>query len=352
MIKTARHARGLTLADLAGKTGIDKGMLSKIETGLARINTDHIKAISSNLNYPLNFFYVCSTEGRYSDFFYRKRVKMPVKEKEKIDAQIDVLRIMYERLLNLADIPEPKIMNMAPSGALTPERIAEIARDFYKIGKGPIQNLINIIEKHGIAVLYLDTDSEQFDGVTAYSDNGYPMIVLNKNKPNDRKRFTLAHELGHMIMHFPYRFNPNFYDKMENEKDDVFEREADRFASEFLLPASDVFQSLQHITYGRLGLLKEYWNVSKSALIRRAKTLNCINATRYSSLMIELSRNGERKNETGEVNLDTPQLFRKLIEAGMLDLTEYDLAEYTCVAHDDLKQQNILYSSGKLKIVV
>lgn len=352
MIKIARHSRGMTLSDLTNNTAINKAILSKIEAGITTPSKEEMGKLSAALNYPLNFFGLQFTETRYSDFFYRKRLTMPAKEKEVIDAQIEVLKVMYDRLLSLADVPPFRVLTLSNQKGLSPEAIACMARDYYKIGAGPILNMVNILEKHGIAILYLDTDSEKFDGVTTYTDKGNPIIVINKNRPNDRKRFTIAHELGHIIMHFPFRFDNDFYERMKSEKDNVYENEADRFASEFLMPSSDIFQDLQGLTYSKLALLKQYWNVSKASIVRKAKTLKCIDEKKYSFLMIELSRNGERKTETGGISFDDPQMLRKLIDVNSGQLTELDLADYLYISPEDLSEQKAVHNGRKLRISI
>lgn len=352
MIKMARHTRGMTLTDLSSACGIDTAMLSKIETGLVQATDNQLQKVASAVNYPLSFFSLQFSEARYSDFFYRKRVTMPAKEKDKIDAQIDVLRIVYERLVSLCETPQLRVFNISNQKGISPETIAVMAREYYKIEKGPILNLVSKLERNGIAIFYLDTDSEKFDGVTAYTERGLPFIVINKNKPNDRKRFTIAHELGHIIMHFPFRFQNDFYDRIKDERDDIYETEADRFASEFLMPTSDIFQDLQGLTYSKLGLLKQYWNVSKASIVRKAKTLKCIDDKKYQFLMVELSRNGERKIETGGISFDDPQVFRKMIDINSNELTDEQLASFLYISQEDLNEQKAVHSGRKLRITL
>lgn len=351
MVKLARLARGKTLDILSKDTKIDKALLSKMESALLMPSDTQISQIATALDFPISFFSEDISEARYSDFFYRKRVTMPVKEKDSIDAQIDIIRYRYDRLTEQVDIPETKIFTFPVDKGFTPENIANMAREYYEIGKGPVLNLIGKLEKNGIGVVYLDTESERFDGLTTYTQKGYPVIILNKSKSNDRKRFTLCHELGHIIMHFPFRFKSDFYERIKDSKDNIFEAEADRFASEFLMPSTEVFNDLQRLTYGKLSLLKQYWNVSKASIVYKAKSLGVIDQSRYSSLMIELSRNGERKNEIGGITIDEPKMLTKLFDYYRdINYTDEQVCQLLKMSPYDLDAMRKLHNGNKLRI--
>lgn len=354
MITLAREAKGYTISELSEITKINKSTLSRIEMNMHIISDKHIEEIAKVLDFPINFFYLEVVPQHINDFFYRKRVTMKVKEKSKIDAQNQILRIVYDRLLSMVDIPETKIPNIMPKQSLTPEDIAIMARDFYGIDKGPLKNIINILEKNGIAVILLDSDSELFDGVTLYTDKGNLLIIINNNMSNDRKRFTLAHELGHQIMHLPFRHENELYDKLETKSHDIFEQEANRFAAEFLMPKSDIINDLQYLTYKRLGMLKLYWQVSKRALVYRAKALGCISDVKYKTLMIELSRNGERTNESIEVEIDDPKIFKKLFEVHKSEFhySNEDLSKALLVSENYINDIQRTHQIKQFKIVV
>jgi Zn-dependent peptidase ImmA (M78 family) len=138
-----------------------------------------------------------------------------------------------------------------------------------------------------------------------------PIRFVNKGMPNDRKRFTLGHELGHIVMHL--RFNLE-------EDDKTVESQADEFSSEFNMPLLDCINDISGLRLSDLGSLKSYWMMSKSAIIRRALTAKVITAERYKYFMIELSRMGERKNERGLVALDTPTLSKQIIDLHINEL--------------------------------
>lgn len=132
--------------------------------------------------------------------------------------------------------------------------------------------------------------------------------------PNDRKRFSLAHELAHQIMHLPFRYDFEIYERLQTDPES-FEKEADQFASEFLIPTSECRNELINLTYQKLSQLKLYWNISKRAIVYKAKSIGAITDERYKSLMIELSRRGERVKESFDVEIDEPRIFSEILKA-------------------------------------
>ena len=133
-----------------------------------------------------------------------------------------------------------------------------------------------------------------------------PVFHLNRDLPPDRWRWTLAHEIGHMVMHIEAG-NP----------DKEAEEQAHQFAAEFLCPAHQIEPQLRRLNIGRLAPLKMQWKISMSALVKRAKDLGTIDAKQYKSLMVQLSQQGYRTREP--VNLDPPVERPSLL---------FDLAQY------------------------
>jgi len=353
MLTLAREARGLTQTELSKRTKTDQGNLSKIEQGLLKPTKEIIEKYAESLSFPESFFYQEENKTPISDFFYRKRLSISAKEKIRLEAQIDILRLLYDKLLKSVDIPAARFPSLGINNNFSPSDIAGLAREFYSIGRGPLKTLISVLERNGIAVIYIDVNSAKFDGMTVYTDSNYPLIILNKNMPNDRKRFTIAHELGHQIMHLPFRFEFDLYDRI-NKDPNTLEKEADMFASEFLLPEKDCRNELFNLSYQKLSDMKLYWKVSKKAIIYKAKTLGCIDERKYQNLLIELSKRGERVKESFDVDLEEPKIFNQIFLSFTKELgySNQQLAEYLCISESDLVRVKTLASSSKLKIAI
>lgn len=180
-------------------------------------------------------------------------------------------------------------------------------------------NIVTLLERNGVVVIFIDLESaDKFDGLTMFTNKQVPVIWLNKKMPNDRKRFSLAHELGHLVMHL----RSQDLDKPEVDK----EREANEFASEFLMPKELCKMDFFNLRYNDLALRKVYWKVSKAAIIYRARELNCISESTKRYLFITLGRNGERKQESVEVSIDSPKIVYKMTKLH-LDELEYSMEE-------------------------
>ncbi len=314
MITLARELRGCTQASLAQAMGAFTQIeLSSLETGRTEITDDHIRSISKALNLPVHFFRKEDPiVKRISKFYYRKRSTLPAKEQNSIEAKIKVLRRMLLELLKEVEVDFKALPKWAIKHNSSPEEIAEKTRLYFNLDEGPVENPVSLLEQLGIPVIFLNSSSEKFSGMTVQTDVNLPIIFLNKNLPNDHKRFTLAHELGHLIMHIPFSNDPEFMSSLEDL--DEVEKQADRFAGAFLMPAKEIKRQMtQSLTYSRLTEFKLYWKVSKQSVIYRAKDLNIITPQKFTNLFVELSRNGERKREALDVPIDEPRLFKEMI---------------------------------------
>lgn len=305
MLAIARESRGLTQNQLVEKVpNLNQGNYSKMEKGLLSVPKETLLNIASVLDYQESFFYKKAVNTNISSFYYRKRVSMLKKDIAVLESKLDIIRIMIDDLLESVDIPEFKMPQYEVTDDLSPSDIAIKIREFLKLPRGPIANLVETLEAAGIIIYFFKTDATKFDGITLITDKGQPIIFINDALPNDRKIFTIAHELGHLVMHIPFSPLPDGRDE---------EKETKEFAGEFLMPYLDCRNDLMDLRYSRLGILKSYWKVSKAAIVYRAKDIHGITNERYTNLNIELSKNGEKKRETGFVDISEPKLITLIV---------------------------------------
>lgn len=322
MLTLAREARGFTQGELVEKIpNLSQGNYSRMEKGLLGVPEETLIKLSSVLEFPQSFFYKKGTAVNNVEYFYRKRVSTPKKELNKLEANFDLIRLWFEDLLSEVEIGDFKFPELKVEGNNTPEVVARKVKAAVGVPAGPIIYLISTLEKNGIIVHFLQNAPEKFDGTTIISKSGQKIIVVNSDIPNDRKRFTIAHELGHCIMHIPFSSDLDPYSDIELE--------ANQFASEFLMPAIEIKHDLINLKYKNLADLKNYWRVSKVALIKRAHTLGLINQSRYTTFMIEISRAGERKVENQDIDLDEPRILQLILNAMIeqLDYTRESISE-------------------------
>lgn len=346
-IKTARESRGLTQSKLSKLIGVTQATLSRFEKGALDVAPDTVTKIAQALNYPESFFGRDIRMAGETSLFYRKKASMTVKNLSILESKISILSKSIDELMDSIDIPELRIPAVEPSADNSPQEIAYKIRSYLSVPAGPIDNIVSLLEKNGVIVMFLDLeDMDKFDGMTMFTENQAPVIWINKNSPNDRKRYNLAHELGHLVMHLR---------SDDLEKDDKLkEIEANQFAGEFLMPASQCKEDFFNLKYKDLGLKKFYWKVSKAAIIYRAKELKCISEETATYLYVTLGRNGERIKETGQVPIDSPKIVSKMYDLHVNELkySEQEMTDITGLMPSDIRSELLNESNNVISIKI
>lgn len=321
MIIIARESRGLLQSELAVRLKVSQGKLSKIEGGVVPPSEEFVEAVSAELSYPRAFFEQTSaSHGLGTEAYhqlYRRRQALPMKALRRIEAQVNIALMHTAKMLASvqlqADRVVPRLELEEFDGDV--ERIAAMVRAAWLLPGGPIDNLIEALERAGVLVVPFDFGTDQVDATSLRIPELPPVIFFNRGMPTDRCRFSLAHELGHLVMH---SIVPSA----------SMEEEADRFAAEFLMPARDIAPQLTKFTIARAAQLKPYWKVSMGALLVRAKTLNKISPSQSQRLWMTMSAAGYRTREPRELDLpaERPSVHRELVEFHLRDLG-YSLPE-------------------------
>ncbi|MES2654939.1 MAG: XRE family transcriptional regulator [Bacteroidota bacterium] len=349
MLTLARELAGLTQVELVNRIpGLNQGNYSKMEKGLLNISDELLAKISYELNLPKSFFSRPTPNTDLNAVYYRKKQSISIKELGSFRAQTKVFSMNIDDLLTSIEIPAFELPKMKVTENLSADEIAHRIRVFMQLPSGPIENIIRRFESKGIIVHFINNAPEGFDGIAILTNNNQPVILVNNDLPNDRKRFTLAHELGHLVMHL------RFSDITDDHK--TIEKQANLFASEFLMPLDEIRNDLNRLTYGKLGLLKSFWKVSKASIIYKALQSEFIDDTKATNLRIELSRNGERKNEKIFIEIDTPILIQKIIDAHLNDLnySKQEIIDYLSINNElfeNLINRTATYKKLKLTLV-
>jgi Zn-dependent peptidase ImmA (M78 family)/transcriptional regulator with XRE-family HTH domain len=295
LLGRVRVARGLTQNALAKQAGISQALLSKAESGLVELDPARAKSVAGALNVPQSALTVPVSALSSSIVFHRKRATMPISKANQVRAILDLTQLQVGAIL--ADRRPPLRIERTPlpeDGYTTPEDIAKSLRKQLAPGVGPVQSVVATLESAGVPVVMRDLESSLIDAIFSWPADAHPLVILSDRAPADRQRFTLAHELGHAVMH-----------QVPSENQ---EAEADRFASEFLMPARGIREDLATVSIPSLARLKPIWRVSMAALLRRARDLGEITESRYKSLSIEMSAAGYRKNEPVSITAEVPAL--------------------------------------------
>jgi len=329
MIVLARESRSLRQSELALGLEINQQAISKIELGFLTVSPDLLSRLVNVLNCPKDFFRQAEDIYPPTISYHRKKRSLSQKELNRISASIDIQRIHVQKLLSSIDLANNNIPYFdIDEYKQQPAEIAKILKQYWGLSnKQPIDNLTEIIEEAGGIIIHFNHSSELFDGCTFLIKDLPPIIFLNSNMPADRLRFTLAHELGHIVMHrIPNPF---------------MEEEADRFAAEFLMPEEGISPAMSEVSLGRLSLLKPYWKVSMNALLKRAVDLNKLNSVEEKYLWTEMARRGFRRKEPEnlDIMLEKPKLLKNMIDFYLknLNYSTGELSKFLCIHKSELE---------------
>lgn len=334
MIIIARESRGLTQKELAEKLTISPAQLSRIEVGLRTIQKEQLQLLSEVLNYPVDLF--MEQQPVYglgiSEFYHRKYKDISDKLLNQIYANIHLRLRELERLMDAVDIGKVNIKPIQVDDFDgNAAEVARLVRASWRLPHGPVKNLIEIIENARGIIIPFDFGTSRVDAISHWNNNGMPPIFfINAYSPTDRLRFTICHELGHVIMH--------------RSIDPDMESQADEFASEFLMPAKDIKPYLVDISLAKLADLKRQWKVSMAALLKRATDLEAITPRKARSLWVELGKAGYRKREPLELDLpnESPSLLNEIIQTYTDDM-EYSVVELSQMLNLTKKETTQIY---------
>lgn len=343
MIALAREYRGLTQEELARSIFVGQATIAKIESGLQTTIQDAVgELLCESLGFPPEFFSQDEDLIGFgsSAYYYRKKAELLASDRKRIHGMVNLIRIHLKRFLNFVEIGAkrslPKLDISEDYGG-SAAKAAQAVRSFWGLPDGPVNNLTGLIESAGVIVIPCDFGTRAMDATSLRLAEMPPMIFINRNVPGDRWRFTLAHELGHLVMHqIPHEF---------------MEDEADEFAAELLMQQVEIKAQLSR--YARLRIidlanLKTYWKVSMGALIERAHDLNVIDDNQRRYLWMNMSKNGYRTNEPNALVIEETKNHKKIVEFFLRDLkySAEDLARMLRVNPPELQLHGVSSDGG------
>lgn len=317
-LKKARLARGLSMSQLAKETGLSRQSISKYEMGTTNPRGDSILKIANTLKFPVNFFGKNNKEIPMGAVFFRSQAASTKKLRDMQKIRLDFAAQSISYISNYITmpkliIPNPIDLNIKNITSEMINNLAKQVRVIWNLGNGPINNLINIMESNGILITETSMHSEKLDAVSTWV-NSRPIIALTDNDESaSRRRFNLAHELGHILLHFGIE---NIFELDNTKYKKILESQANQFASDLLLPDESYSDYLISTDMSFFKKAKLYWNVSISALIYRAYSLHLLNDNQYLYLQKQISKNKWRKHEPydDKIKKEHPEIFYKSLK--------------------------------------
>lgn len=286
VLETARRAQGLTQAELAERAGITQAALSRYENDLREPETDTLQRLADALGVTVQFLKHAGRArgGMAMDAHMRRRATAPPATWRQLEARLNVYRWHASHLFEEVSLrAEQHVPTLDPLD-VSPEQAARLVRAQWRMPAGPVRRLAQWLEAAGCLLIAEDFGTRRVDGLSQWVGD-HPVVLYNDAAPADRIRLTLAHELGHLVLH-----------AAAASVDDV-EAEANAFAAEFLIPAEVVRPSLRNLKIGRLLDLKREYGVSMQALVERAYQLDLLSPTQRGSMYKMFSAKGWRTRE-------------------------------------------------------
>lgn len=288
-IRTSRIASGLNQDQLSRRAGVTQVALSRYENDQREPDDETLEQLAGALGLTGRFLKQASLmRGGLALYAHaRRRASASVRIWKRAEARLNILRLQMHRLLNVIDFDVPNILSTLDLLDYTPGDAARLTRAQWRMMMGPVRGITGWMEATGCVVLQWDFGTPGIDAISQWVSD-FPVVLVNSQLPTDRMRFTLAHELGHLVLHgAPVQIS--------SEKE--VEQEATDYAAEFLMPADEIRSDLRNLSLGKLSDLKRYWMVSMAALVERAYRLQTITAAQRTSLYKGLSTRGWRKRE-------------------------------------------------------
>jgi Zn-dependent peptidase ImmA (M78 family)/DNA-binding XRE family transcriptional regulator len=287
-LRIARELVGWSQARLATEVGLTPAAVSQFESGATRPGPDTVARIGTALKIPLGFFAQPLLETH--DGFFRSLRRTAVTDRRRARAMAHVAHDLATPAGSGSRLPPVSIPRLHADLDATAdgiERIAGQVRRIWGTPDGPVPNVVEALESHGVVVIRLPLDTADVDAFSLPFPD-HPVVVLGTDK-NDRarSRFDAAHELGHLVMHGDQIWGlPGI------------ERQAHQFAAAFLMPAKQIRHELpESVNWPALFDLKRRWQVSLAALLMRARDLNRMNEATYLTAIKAASARGWRRTE-------------------------------------------------------
>lgn len=243
-LREARYYNSLSITQLADKLSISKQMVSKYENGRSSPSLENLFKIMKTLGFPREFFYdEYSVPLGSSGIFYRSLLTSTQKQKAPSNTLMEATSIYRDFLSNYIEFPQEDSIDLS---TCSPEIAAQKLRKYWGLGDQPIDNMINLMESHGLTIIFLPDKMQKVDAFGSYrivDNRKYYIIAVRKNTSFFKEQFSLAHELAHKILHANV-WNPADLDNYEYR---LMEKQANEFASAFLLPINSFTKSVETV---------------------------------------------------------------------------------------------------------
>lgn len=302
-LELARRRNGITKTNLSRLVGVSTRILLAYETGERKPSPETLQRLVEALNFPKEFFTSPDLEDPPIDgASFRALSRLTAGQRDSALAAGSLAIALSDWINERFDVPDPSVPRLR---AVDPETAAEYVRAEWGLANRPVSNCIHLLEAHGVRVFSLAEENAEVDAYSFWRGQ-LPYIFLNTQKTAEHSRMDAAHELGHLVMHWRH----------ETPRGREYEREAEAFASAFLMPSSSVVAGAPRgANLDGLVKAKRRWKVSAAALAYRMHGLGLLSEWQYRTIFVELARRGFSRSEPSPIERETSQVLGKVFAA-------------------------------------
>lgn len=274
--KSARLLNGLSLQGVSNALNnkVTRQALHKYEKGEVIPDSEMLSLLAEVFNVRPDYFFR-PMNVQLGEIEYRRLKSMSVREENKVIEQTRDYLSRYLELEELVGISRefenPLRTFQTVSTNQEVEEAAKQLRQKWNLGLGPLFNIPELLEDKHIKVVELDA-AISLDGMQTWVNGDIPVIAYNKNiaDKSDRVRFTLLHELAHLLLKFDPKLTVNQIEKLCHQ-----------FAGAVLLPKETFLEELglhrNRLSITELGHIKRQYGISMQAIVYRANLLGIVN---------------------------------------------------------------------------
>ncbi|MGV4791804.1 ImmA/IrrE family metallo-endopeptidase [Rhizobium sp. F40D2] len=298
LIEARAARRILSKKALASLISVNPSTVTRWEDGTSAPDADALAELAAHLHVRREYF-LRPVARSDRPLFYRTLASTLVKDLNYQESQMHWLQeisSIVEHYVDFPDVDIPDVLQGASYKQLRDEDIEQIASDLrahWGVGDGPCIDMMPLLERIGCIVGSIEMGTSKLDGLCSWAyGSSRPHILLSTDKMSfPRRQMDAAHELGHAILHRGVT-----EDELKKDLKEI-ERQAFRFASAFLMPATTYSYEVKNASLASLLTLKERWRVSVKGQIRRLSDLDLVPADHATSLYKLYSAKGWNREE-------------------------------------------------------
>lgn len=294
----------MTKRALAQRVGVTDRSITGFESGDITPDPITVQRLAEQLRFPVSFFMGDDLEEvPTAGTSFRSLARMTAAQRHSAEAAGTLALALNDWIEPRFRLPEPDVPKLGPG--LDPETAAAVVRSEWQLGEQPIQNIVHLLEAHGVRVFSLAEECREVDAFSFWRETR-PFIFLNTQKTAEHSRLDAAHELGHLVLHWHHT----------SPQGKEAEREAQAFGSALLMPAAAVKATAPRFpTLENMLARKRQFRVSLAAYVYQLHKLRLITDWHYRSLLVDMSKRGYRTKEPRGIQAETSQVLNKVFKA-------------------------------------